>query len=936
VNAIYCRILVIGFLLGVAICAEAQLTTTAWNPAANPSGNGLWTESANWTSGVVPSITNKVGFNVAGARACVISSAVLAGQLVGGDNGPGGTVIVTNGGSLTTSAANWCAIGYNVTNLMIVQSGGSIGFGYQLWIGYNTGSSGTLLMNGGTVTVTNMIGLGWNGGTGTVHVNGGTLNLLQWDPVNSIKGSSVLDIGGGTVVIAGNQLTSVSSFISSGKITGYGGAGAVSSAYNSSANMTTLTALNPLTTTAWNPAGNPSGTGLWTEGANWTTGVVPSITNKVGFNVPGARACVISSAVQAGQFVGGDNAAGGTVIVTNGGSLTTSAANWCAIGYNYTNLMIVQSGGAVNFGNQLWIGLNTGSTGTLLINGGTVTVTNTFGLGWSGGTGIVHVNSGTLSLLQWDPVNSIKGASVLDIGAGMVTITGNQLTSVSSFISSGKITGYGEAGTVNTIFNYSANTTTLTATPSTNVGGQLAIKLVNKNPALSWPTSAVYYVLQSATNLATKPVAWNLVTNSVATSNGTNQVTLTSSSQTMFFRLISAVDPSTMNRKLLMGYQGWFAAPGDGSAFNSWWHWFNGLPTTAVNTSFDFWPDTSELGADELFSTSMTYSNGTTAKLYSAYNQKTVVRHFQWMQTNNLDGVFLQRFLSDLSGNTLTFRNQVVTNVRVGSETYGRVFAIMYDVTGYSTNALVSTITNDWLYLVNTQKITNSPTYLRHKGKPVVAIWGFGLGDGNHLSSPQQAQQVINWFHAAGCTVVGGVASGWRTLSGDAYSDPAWTAVYLSYDVISPWTVGRYNSNSGADSYMNNYLQPDLAYCSSNSVDYMPVIFPGFSWANLQKNGLYNQIPRNGGKFYWEQAYNAVISGCSMVYGAMFDEVDEGTAMFKCVPTAAQLPAQGTFVPLNIDGYNLNSDWYLRLANQAGTMLRGQIPITNSIPITPP
>jgi hypothetical protein len=73
-----------------------------------------------------------------------------------------------------------------------------------------------------------------------------------------------------------------------------------------------------------------------------------------------------------------------------------------------------------------------------------------------------------------------------------------------------------------------------------------------------------------------------------------------------------------------------------------------------------------------------------------------------------------------------------------------------------------------------------------------------------------------------------------------------------------------------------------------------------------------------------------------MVYGAMFDEVDEGTAMYKLAPTAAQLPAQGTFVPLNIDGYSLNSDWYLRLADQAGKMLRGEIPVTSTIPITPP
>jgi hypothetical protein len=332
----------------------------------------------------------------------------------------------------------------------------------------------------------------------------------------------------------------------------------------------------------------------------------------------------------------------------------------------------------------------------------------------------------------------------------------------------------------------------------------------------------------------------------------------------------------------------------------------------------------------------MTYSNGSPAKLYSAHNQKTVVRHFKWMQENNLDGVFFQRFLTDLPGGSLSaLRNQVATNVRVGAETYGRVFAIMYDVSGYATNALFSKLTNDWAYLVNTQRITNSSAYLWHKGKPVVAIWGFGFGDGNHLTSPELAQQVIDWFKAAGCTVMGGVPTGWRTLSRDSYSDPAWSAVYRSFDVISPWTVGRYSNNSGADTHRTTYTVPDLADCTSNHIDYLPVIFPGFSWTNLN-SGPFNQIPRNGGNFYWRQAYNAVRSGCTMIYGAMFDEVDEGTAMFKQVPTAAQLPAQGIFVPLNIDGYNLNSDWYLRLADQAGKMLRGEIPQTSTIPITPP
>jgi hypothetical protein len=73
-----------------------------------------------------------------------------------------------------------------------------------------------------------------------------------------------------------------------------------------------------------------------------------------------------------------------------------------------------------------------------------------------------------------------------------------------------------------------------------------------------------------------------------------------------------------------------------------------------------------------------------------------------------------------------------------------------------------------------------------------------------------------------------------------------------------------------------------------------------------------------------------------MIYGAMFDECDEGTAMYKLAPTASQLPAQGEFLPLNADGATLNSDWYLRLANQAGKMLRGDIPLQSTIPISPP
>ena len=394
-----------------------------------------------------------------------------------------------------------------------------------------------------------------------------------------------------------------------------------------------------------------------------------------------------------------------------------------------------------------------------------------------------------------------------------------------------------------------------------------------------------------------------------------------------------AIDPATMNHKLLMGYQGWFACPGDGSKPNRWVHWFRKNNPVATNATVDFWPDISELDADELFSTRMNFPDGTPAKVYSAFTPKTVLRHFQWMRDNQLDGVFLQRFVSELSNPAFfALRNQVTANVQAGAEKFGRVFAIMYDISGQPTNTLVAALTNDWNFLAGSMRLAASPRYLRHNGKLVVALWGFGFS--GRRDTPAQAQAAINFFKAAGCTVVGGVPTHWRTLNGDAQTNAEWAEVFRSFDVISPWSVGRYADNAGADNFAQKVIAPDLVAAKSAGREYLPVIFPGFSWHNLN-GGPANQIPRRGGAFYWHQAVNAVAAGCTMIYGAMFDEMDEGTAMFKLAPSPAQLPAAGTFVPLNIDGTNLPSDWYLRLANEAGKMLRGETKMQNQIPISP-
>ena len=121
-----------------------------------------------------------------------------------------------------------------------------------------------------------------------------------------------------------------------------------------------------------------------------------------------------------------------------------------------------------------------------------------------------------------------------------------------------------------------------------------------------------------------------------------------------------------------------------------------------------------------------------------------MVRHFKWMKDYNLDGVFLQRFLGEANPNSTmqNFRDKVTRNVMKGAELHGRVFVNMWD--GIQKKNWVEHLKNDWVHLVDDLKITKSKSYLHHKGKPLVAIWGIGFK--HYETTPEDCLEIIDWF----------------------------------------------------------------------------------------------------------------------------------------------------------------------------------------------
>lgn len=388
------------------------------------------------------------------------------------------------------------------------------------------------------------------------------------------------------------------------------------------------------------------------------------------------------------------------------------------------------------------------------------------------------------------------------------------------------------------------------------------------------------------------------------------------------------IDATTLDGKVLCGYQGWFNTPNDSESFG-FGHWGDGLEHGSERFTVDMWPDVSDYNpADLAVVPGLKMPDGSPARLYSGFSKGPALLHCKWMRQYGIDGVFISRFEGETQDpQRFHHINTVLANVREGCHREGRVWAMMLDLT-MGRNATTDLVKNDWKFLCDTMKVRDDSRYLHQQGKPVVLLWGLGFKD--RPWTPQQGEDLIQFFkndpRYGGVYLIGGIDPGWRTLTGGSRTNADWAKVYREFDSVSPWDAGRYYDDASMDR-MRISWQADMEELNRLGKGYMPTAFPGFSWDNLRRKppGTTN-IPRRKGEFYWRQFVLFKTLGVRTVFVGMFDEVNEGTAIYK---VANETPVGKYFVTL--DGEP--TDWYLRLTGAATRMMRNEESLSEIMPV---
>jgi hypothetical protein len=334
---------------------------------------------------------------------------------VGNGTGSTGTVILSAGTMISGFSTNIGSLGGSGT---FIQNGSlSVSqFNFSLNVGAGTGSSGTVLLSGGSLTGGVYVGVA--GGTGAFIQSGGSSNIGGLFVGNSGTGTFSLIAGSMTTIatslVGGNNGSDANppgggTFMQSGGISNFNGGLSVGDGTGTSGTFI----LTGGSATIGDDMGIFGGTFLQSGGSSSLGDNID-----VGGGAPGYLSLTGGTLVTGGVFMGDGLAGNGTL--QQSGSQTFSRLGSI---YMLSNATLLLSGGTMNISTIT-------SQGTIQVSGGTMSVQSNLysndSLAISGGTialtGAGSLGSGSINAAGF----TISGPGVLDVGSsGLVIEYGN-------------------------------------------------------------------------------------------------------------------------------------------------------------------------------------------------------------------------------------------------------------------------------------------------------------------------------------------------------------------------------------------------------------------------------------------------------------------------------------------------------------------------------
>jgi autotransporter-associated beta strand protein len=354
---------------------------------------------------------------------------------LGNDRG-NGTINIT-GGSLTVAGTDDVFIGRDKGTAVVNQSGGVVEFNHNTFIANGNNQSdpttGTYNLSDGTLNVKREFVIGREGANGThigtLNMTGGTITKTGDEKmiVGHNNGTGYVLHSGGTIYVNQNELfigNENAGALGTYTLSGTGALNVANELVVGRESGTGILNVNGGTlTTSGNGnmyVGRRNGTGT----LNQTAGVISVIRefgvgtrddNKIGtgtYNLSGGSLTVANNI-----FLGKEQGSSGTLNMT-GGTLGTNES--LRIGHNQATGVLSQSAGTVNVQNEVYVGneSNASSVGTYSLSGtGVLNVGNEVHIGRDNGTGTFNLNGGTVNATK---ISGGNGNATVNFNGGVL------------------------------------------------------------------------------------------------------------------------------------------------------------------------------------------------------------------------------------------------------------------------------------------------------------------------------------------------------------------------------------------------------------------------------------------------------------------------------------------------------------------------------------